>query len=233
MLTIRKSEERGHVKIDWLNSRHTFSFGDYYDPKHMAFHSLRVINEDHIAPASGFGAHPHRDMEILTYVVEGVLEHKDNMGNGSLIQPGEIQRMSAGTGIVHSEFNHSKTAPVHLLQIWVLPERKGLPPGYEQRTFSRDQKLNKLCLIASPDARNGSVLVNQDLNLYAAILTDKTEITYRVAAQRRVWVQVVRGSVKINEIILNAGDAGAVETAEALGIEAKDESELLLFDLAG
>ena len=232
MITIRKSEERGHVKIDWLDSRHTFSFGDYYDPNHMSFRSLRVINEDHVAPGSGFGAHPHRDMEILTYVVDGVLEHKDNMGNGSLIQPGEIQRMSAGTGIVHSEFNHSKTAPVHLLQIWILPERKGLSPGYEQRTFSRAQKLNKLCLIASPDARDGSVRVQQDLSLYAAILTENTELVYPVTAQRGVWVQVVRGSVKINKQILNAGDACAVELAEALRIKASEESEILLFDLA-
>ena len=232
MITIRKSEERGHVKIDWLDSRHTFSFGDYYDPNHMSFRSLRVINEDHVAPGSGFGAHPHRDMEILTYVVDGVLEHKDNMGNGSLIQPGEIQRMSAGTGIVHSEFNHSKTAPVHLLQIWILPERKGLPPGYEQRTFSRAQKLNKLCLIASPDARDGSVRVHQDLSLYAAILTEDTESVHLVVAQRGVWVQVVRGSVKINKQILNAGDACAVELAEALRIKASEESEILLFDLA-
>lgn len=232
MITIRKSEERGHVKIDWLDSRHTFSFGDYYDPNHMSFRSLRVINEDHVAPGSGFGAHPHRDMEILTYVVDGVLEHKDNMGNGSLIQPGEIQRMSAGTGIVHSEFNHSKTAPVHLLQIWILPERKGLSPGYEQRTFSRAQKLNKLCLIASPDARDGSVRVHQDLSLYAAILTEDTESVHLVVAQRGVWVQVVRGSVKINKQILNAGDACAVELAEALRIKASEESEILLFDLA-
>ncbi len=232
MITIRKSEERGHVKIDWLDSRHTFSFGDYYDPNHMSFRSLRVINEDHVAPDSGFGAHPHRDMEILTYVVDGVLEHKDNMGNGSLIQPGEIQRMCAGTGIVHSEFNHSKTAPVHLLQIWILPERKGLPPGYEQRTFSRAQKLNKLCLIASPDARDGSVRVHQDLSLYAAILTEETELVHPVAAQRGVWVQVVRGSVKINKQILNAGDASAVELAEVLRIKASEESEILFFDLA-
>ena len=232
MITIRKSEERGHVKIDWLDSRHTFSFGDYYDPNHMSFRSLRVINEDHVAPGSGFGAHPHRDMEILTYVVDGVLEHKDNMGNGSLIQPGEIQRMSAGTGIVHSEFNHSKTASVHLLQIWILPERKGLSPGYEQRTFSRAQKLNKLCLIASPDARDGSVRVHQDLSLYAAILTEDTESVHLVVAQRGVWVQVVRGSVKINKQILNAGDACAVELAEALRIKASEESEILLFDLA-
>ena len=231
MITIRKSDERGHVKIDWLDSRHTFSFGDYYDPKHMSFHALRVINEDHVAPGSGFGAHPHRDMEIVTYVLDGVLEHKDNMGNGSLIRPGEVQRMSAGTGIVHSEFNHSKTEPVHLLQIWITPERKGISPGYEQRKFSSEQKRNKFCLLASPTSRDGSVKIHQDAEISTAVLEENKELTYAIRENRHVWLQVARGSIKINEQSLNAGDAAAVEEAETLHIKAKDEAEILLFDL--
>ena len=230
MITIRKSEERGHVKIDWLDSRHTFSFGDYYDPDHMSFHSLRVINEDHVAPGSGFGSHPHRDMEIVTYVLDGVLEHKDNMGNGSLIHPGEVQRMSAGTGIVHSEFNHSKTDPVHLLQIWIMPERKGISPGYEQRKFSPEQKRNKFCLLASPTSRDGSVKIHQDVELSTAVLDEKKELTYAIRPNRHVWLQVARGSVKLNEQSLNAGDAAAVE-GETLQIKANNETEMLLFDL--
>ena len=230
MITTRKSEERGHVKIDWLDSRHTFSFGDYYDPNHMAFRSLRVINEDHIAPGSGFGSHPHRDMEIVTYVLEGVLEHKDNMGNGSLIHPGEVQRMSAGTGIVHSEFNHSKTDPVHLLQIWITPERKGISPGYEQRKFSPEQKRNKFCVLASPTSRDGSVKIYQDVELSTAILDAKNELTYAIRPNRHVWLQVARGSVKLNKQSLNAGDAAAVE-GETLQIKAENETEILLFDL--
>jgi len=232
MITIRKSEERGHVKIDWLDSRHTFSFGDYYDPNHMAFHSLRVINEDHVAPGSGFGAHPHRDMEIVTYVLNGVLEHKDNMGNGSLINPGEVQRMSAGTGIVHSEFNHSKTEPVHLLQIWITPERKGITPGYEQRKFSLDQKHNKFCLLASPTSRDDSVKIYQDAEISTAVLDENQELVYKIRPKRHVWLQVARGSIKLNEQSLNAGDAAAVEEVETLHIQAKDKSEILLFDLA-
>jgi redox-sensitive bicupin YhaK (pirin superfamily) len=230
MITIRKSEERGHVKIDWLDSRHTFSFGDYYDPDHMSFHSLRVINEDHVAPGSGFGSHPHRDMEIVTYVLDGVLEHKDNMGNGSLIHPGEVQRMSAGTGIVHSEFNRSKTEPVHLLQIWIMPERKGISPGYEQRKFSPEQKRNKFCLLASPTSRDGSVKIHQDVELSTAVLDEKTELTYAIRPNRHVWLQVARGSVKLNEQSLNAGDAATVE-GETLQIKAEDKTEILLFDL--
>ncbi len=230
MSKVRKSEERGHVKIDWLDSRHTFSFGDYYDPAHMSFHSLRVINEDHVAPGSGFGAHPHRDMEIVTYVLQGVLEHKDNMGNGSLIHPGEIQRMSAGTGIVHSEFNHSKTEPVHLLQIWITPERSGIRPGYEQRKFSVEQKRNKFCLLASPDSRDGSVKIHQDAEIWATVLEEKRELIYEPRPHRHLWVQVVRGSIQLNEENLNAGDAAAVED-ETLRLQAKIESEILIFDL--
>lgn len=213
MITIRKSEERGHTKIDWLDSRHTFSFGEYYDPAHMAFHTLRVINDDRIAPGAGFGAHPHRDMEILTYVLEGVLEHKDNLGNGSLMQPGEIQRMSAGTGIVHSEFNHSKTDAVHLLQIWIMPERKGIAPGYEQRAFPPEQKENKFCLLASREGQDGSVKIQQNLRLSAALLDENKNLDYVTRPDHPVWLQVARGSIKLNEKNLNAGDAAAVEGA--------------------
>lgn len=232
MITVRKSNERGHVKIDWLESRHTFSFGEFHDPAHMEFHALRVINEDHVAPDSGFGAHPHRDMEIVTYVLDGVLEHKDNMGNGSLIHPGEVQRMSAGTGIVHSEFNHSKTAPVHLLQIWIMPEHKGISPGYEQRKFSSEQKRGKFCLIASPNSRDGSVKIHQNVEISVAMIDENKALSYPIGAERNVWVQVTRGSLKINEIILNAGDAAAVEGENLIRLEAMKESEVLLFDLA-
>ena len=231
MITIRKSEERGHVKMDWLDSRHTFSFGDYYDPDHMAFHALRVINEDHVAPGSGFGAHPHRDMEIVTYVLDGVLEHKDNMGNGSLIHPGEIQRMSAGTGIVHSEFNHSKTSPVHLLQIWLTPERKGIAPGYEQKTFSLEQKHNQFCVMASPTSRDGSVKIHQDAELSVAVLDENKNLLHPLRPGRSAWLQVARGSIKLNEQTLNAGDGAAVEGEETLRIQGETKSELLLFDL--
>lgn len=230
MITILKSEERGHVKIDWLDSRHTFSFGDYYDPAHMSFHSLRVINEDHVAPASGFGAHPHRDMEIVTYVLQGVLQHKDNMGHGSLIHPGEIQRMSAGTGIVHSEFNHAESEPVHLLQIWITPEQKGIQPGYEQKKFSDEQKRNRFCLLASRDSRNGSVKIHQDVELWTTVLEEKRELIYEPRPNRHLWVQVAKGSIRLNEQNLNSGDAAAVE-GETLRLQAKGESEILIFDL--
>ena len=231
MITIRKSGDRGHVKLDWLDSRHTFSFGDYYDPAHMSFRALRVINEDYVAPGTGFGAHPHRDMEIVTYVLEGVLEHKDNMGNGSLIHPGEIQRMSAGSGIVHSEFNHSRTDRVHLLQIWLTPERKGIAPGYEQKTFTPDQKHNKLCLLASPTQRDGSVNIHQDVELFVVVLDENREITHALGKGRGAWLQVAAGSVNLNGLSLNAGDAAAVETHEMLRVQAKVKSEILLFDL--
>ena len=231
MITIRKSDDRGRVKLDWLDSRHTFSFGDYFDPAHMSFRALRVINEDYIAPGTGFGAHPHRDMEIVTYVLEGVLEHKDNMGNGSLIHPGEIQRMSAGSGIVHSEFNHSKTGRVHLLQIWITPERKGIAPGYEQKSFPPEQKLNQLCLLASPGGRDGSVKIHQDVELFATILDENREITHTLNKGRGAWLQVTGGSVNLNGINLNAGAAAAVEEDGELRIQAKVKSEVLLFDL--
>lgn len=231
MIKIRKSDERGHVKLDWLDSRHTFSFGDYYDPEHMSFRALRVINEDYVAPGTGFGAHPHRDMEIVTYVLDGVLEHKDNMGNGSLIHPGEVQRMSAGSGIVHSEFNHSKTDPVHLLQIWLTPERKGIAPGYEQKTFSLDQKHNRFCVLASPTTRDGSVKIHQDVELFTSILDDGHELTHSLGKGRGAWLQVASGSVNLNGISLNAGDAAAVEGEEMLHIQAKVKGEFLLFDL--
>ncbi|MEP6664135.1 MAG: pirin family protein [Verrucomicrobiota bacterium] len=232
MITVRKSDERGHAQFDWLDSRHSFSFGDYRDPSHMGFHALRVINEDHIAGGGGFGSHPHRDMEILTYVVSGVLQHKDNLGNSAPIRPGELQRMSAGTGIVHSEFNASKTEPVHLLQIWLLPDKKGLWPGYEQKQFSRKEKLNRLCLVASSDARDNSLTIHQDVKLFVSVLETQKELKHEVLAGRAAWIQVIRGALKINGQISNAGDGVAVEGNETLRVEAMEESEFLLFDLA-
>ncbi|MEO7678303.1 MAG: pirin family protein [Verrucomicrobiota bacterium] len=231
MIKVRKSEERGHVKLDWLDSRHTFSFGEYYDPQHMAFRALRVINEDYVAGGTGFGAHPHRDMEIVTYVLDGVLEHKDNMGNGSLIHPGEVQRMSAGSGIVHSEFNHSKTDKVHLLQIWLMPERKGIAPGYEQKTISIEQKHNQLCVLASLGSRDGSVKIHQDVELFTSVLDEGREITHSLAKGRGAWLQVASGSVNLNGISLNTGDAAAVEQEQMLRIQGTNKGEFLLFDL--
>ena len=231
MMTLRKSGDRGHVKFDWLDTRHTFSFGEYHDPAQMGFGPLRVINEDHVAPGMGFGAHPHRDMEIVTYVLDGVLEHKDNIGTGSLIKPGDVQRMSAGTGIVHSEFNHSKTDPVHLLQIWILPEKRGIRPGYEQKSFSPDEKRGRLKLIASRDGRDGSVTMHQDAELYAALLPTGAEVTHPLRQGREAWLQVVRGKVQLNGQPLEAGDGAAIEAESKLSIQAIEEGEVLLFDM--
>jgi len=232
MISIRKSSERGHANHGWLDSYHTFSFADYYDPAHMAFRSLRVINEDRVAPGMGFGTHPHRDMEILTYVLEGALAHKDSMGNGSQIKPGEVQRLSAGTGITHSEFNSSKTEPVHLLQIWIVPEKIGLTPGYEQHAFSREEKLGKFRLMASHDARDGSVKIHQDVNLFAAILEPGASVNYDLKSGRHAWVQVARGAVQLNGKTLETGDGAAVSDEAQLNFAARQPSEILLFDLA-
>lgn len=232
MLRIRKATERGHADHGWLNTYHTFSFADYYDPKQMGFRDLRVINEDRVQPKKGFPTHPHRDMEIITYVLEGALEHKDSMGNGSVIRPGEVQRMSAGTGITHSEFNHSGSELVHFLQIWILPEKKGVTPSYEQTFFPDEEKRKNLRLIASQDGRNGSVTINQDVNLYAALLEQGEEIAHAVPAGRHAWLQVARGSVAMNGHHLEAGDGVAISDENRLLITGWEKAEVLLFDLA-
>ncbi|WP_019498194.1 pirin family protein [Pseudanabaena sp. PCC 6802] len=232
MLTLRKAEERGHANHGWLDSYHSFSFANYYDPAHMGFRSLRVINQDRVRGGMGFGTHPHRDMEIISYVLEGALEHKDSMGNGSIIAPGEVQRLTAGTGITHSEFNHSKTEQVHFLQIWILPDRQNLQPSYEQKNFTVEQKRDRLLLIASNDGRNGSVTVNQDLNLYATVLSNGAEVTHTVKPGRHAWVQVARGEALLNGQPMKAGDGAATSQPGELQLIGKDDAEVLIFDLA-
>ena len=232
MIQVRKSNERGHADHGWLDSHHTFSFADYYDPQHTHFRSLRVINEDRVAPKMGFGTHPHRDMEIITYVLEGKLEHKDSLGTGSVILPGDGQRMTAGSGIRHSEFNPSTTDRVHLLQIWIEPERAALPPSYEQKTFPQTQKQGKLRLIASRDASDGSVKINQDAQLYVTLLKPGEEVTHEFAAGRHGWLQVARGSVELNGKKLGQGDGAAITDEKKLSIKGTDPAEVLLFDLA-
>ncbi len=232
MIQIRRGPERGHFDHGWLDTYHTFSFGDYYDQKHVAFRTLRVINEDVVAPNTGFPAHPHRDMEIVTYVLEGGLQHRDNMGNGSVIRPGDVQRMSAGTGVTHSEYNASPNEPVHLLQIWMYPEQKGILPGYEQKTFSADDKRGRLRLVASPDGRDGSVTVHQDNELYATVLGAGESVRRAVKPGRHAWVQVARGSVKLNGHDLAAGDGAALSEEKAVELTGVEDAEVLLFDLA-
>jgi len=232
MLTIRKAEDRGHANHGWLDSYHTFSFANYYDPNHMEFRALRVINEDRVSPGAGFGTHGHRDMEILTYVLEGALEHKDSIGTGSVIKPGDVQRMSAGTGIQHSEFNHSKTDSVHFLQIWLLPEKKGLPASYEQREFGLAQNPGKMHLVAARDGREGAITVHQDVDLYAAVLEPNQRVAYTLQAQRYAWVQVARGEITLNGLPLDKGDGAAISDETDIVIEAATDAEILLFDLA-
>jgi hypothetical protein len=232
MLTIRKAEDRGHANHGWLNTYHTFSFANYYEPKHMGFRALRVINEDRVSPGNGFGTHGHRDMEIITYVLEGALEHKDSIGTGSVIQPGEVQRMSAGTGILHSEFNHSKTDSVHFLQIWLLPEKEGLPPSYEQRNFSPAKTPGKLHLVAARDGRDAAVTVHQDVDLYAAVLEPGDRVSHSLQSQRHAWVQVARGAITLNGLSLDKGDGAAISEETDVVIEATTDAEILLFDLA-
>jgi redox-sensitive bicupin YhaK (pirin superfamily) len=232
MITIRKSEERGHLNHGWLDTYHTFSFDQYYDPGHMHFRSLRVINEDRVAPAKGFPKHSHRDMEIITYILAGALEHRDSMGNGSVIRPGDVQRMSAGTGVAHSEFNPSDSESVHLLQIWIMPRARNLPPSYEQKAFSEDDRRNRLRLVASDDGRDGSVTIQQDAKLYAAILDRDAAIEHTLADNRYGWLQVARGSVNLNRHALTQGDGAAISHERSLKILSSDEAELLLFDLA-
>jgi redox-sensitive bicupin YhaK (pirin superfamily) len=232
MIRVRKSEERGHFDHGWLNTYHTFSFDQYYDPEHMGFHALRVINEDRVEPKRGFPTHGHRDMEIITYVLEGALEHKDSMGNGSIIRPGEVQRMSAGTGVTHSEYNHSAEHPVHFLQIWILPERRGIQPGYEQKQFPPEEGQGRLRLIASGDGRDGSVTIHQGANVYAGVLAAAGEIAYHAPAGRATWLQVARGAIQVNGQLLRHGDGAAVTDEQTLRIVGSEQSEFLLFDLA-
>src|SRR4028118_36335 len=232
MITIRKAEDRGHANHGWLNSYHTFSFANYYDPKHMGFRALRVINEDRVSPGAGFGTHGHSDMEIITYVLEGSLENKDSIGTGSVIQPGEVQRMSAGKGIRHSEFNHSKTESVHFLQIWLLPDTKDLPPSYEQRNFSPAKNPGKLHLVAARNGREGAVTVHQDVDLYAAVLEPGDRISHTLQPQRHGWIQVARGAITLNGLPLDKGDGAAISQETDVVIEATTDAEILLFDLA-
>ena len=232
MITIRPKNERGVANFGWLDSRHTFSFGHYFDPQHMGFASLRVINEDKVIPAKGFGAHGHRDMEIVTYVLSGELEHRDSMGNGSVIRPGDVQRMSAGTGVRHSEFNASDTNPVHLLQIWIIPEQEGLQPSYEEKNYSQSAKGN-LTLVGSKDGRENSVTIHQDVNLYLASLDKSDRLVYQIDDNRAVWLQIIKGEVMLNHQLLQAGDGAAiVDEAEITIVGNSSDSEILLFDLA-
>lgn len=233
MLTIRRADERGLSQFGWLHSQHSFSFGGYMDPAHMGFSDLRVINEDRVVPGAGFGTHGHRDMEIISYVLEGELAHKDSMGTGSVIRPGDLQRMTAGTGVTHSEMNFSEENPVHFLQIWLLPESKGLAPGYEQKHFDPTEQQNQWRLIGSRDGRKGSVTIHQDVSLYSAKLTAGTELNYRLADGRKAWLQVVRGGLQLNDETLRAGDGAAVTDLSSLDLVASEEdTEVLLFDLA-
>ena len=231
MLNIRLNEDRGHANNGWLDTHFTFSFSNYYDPEHMGFRALRVINEDRVKPESGFGTHSHRDMEIVAYVLAGELGHKDSMGTGSVIRPGDVQRMSAGTGVTHSEWNHSKTEPVHFLQIWILPDRRGLEPAYEQKTLAPEAMQDQLRLIASPDGRDGAVTVHQDAEIYVARLDTGREVAHALRAGRHAWVQVARGSVDVNGTSLTAGDGAAVSDEAQLSLKASEAAEVLVFDL--
>ena|SRR5918996_1326119 len=231
MIKVRRSDDRGHTKLHWLDSRHTFSFGDYYDPKHMGFSHLRVINEDRVAPDAGFPTHSHRDMEIITYVLEGALAHKDSTSTSSVIRVGEVQRMSAGTGISHSEYNASQTEPVHFLQIWILPDETGLPPGYEQKGFSLDKNRARWTLIAAKDGREGSVAVHQNVDVWAARFLPGEQAAFRLKPGRRLWAQMARGGATLDGTPLRTGDGAAAMQEEILEFKAVEDAELLLFDL--
>lgn len=232
MISIRSADERGSTRLDWLDSRHSFSFGEYHDPQHMGFGPLRVINEDRVQPGAGFATHGHRDMEIVSYVLEGALEHKDSLGTGSVIRPGDVQRMTAGTGIRHSEFNPSRVETVHFLQIWLVPRESGLPPGYEQKNFADDEKRGRLRLVASGDGRDGSVLIHQDAEIYAALLDRGAEAAYALPPDRRAWLQVIRGELDVAGRRLRAGDGAGIEDESGIRVAAvADNAEFLLFDL--
>lgn len=233
MLTLRKAEDRGHANFGWLDSRHTFSFGDYHDPNHMGFGPLRVINDDRVAGGGGFPTHPHADMEIVTYVLSGALAHKDSLGTGSVIRPGDIQRMSAGTGIRHSEFNASKSEPVHFLQVWITPSMRGLEPGYEQKSIVADEKRGRLRLVGSHDGRDGSITIHQDVALYATVLDQGERVTLPLAQGRSAWVQVATGAATVNGQALSEGDGVALSGVTQLEIVSKSGgAELLVFDMA-
>lgn len=232
MQTIISSESRGSADHGWLKAKHTFSFADYYDPERVHFGALRVINEDRVAPSQGFGTHPHRDMEIVTYPISGAIEHKDSMGNGTVIPAGEVQRMTAGTGVLHSEFNHSADEELRLLQIWILPERKNLEPGYEQRAVPREEKLNRLRLIGSRDGRDGSLTIHQDVDLYASILESGKELRLGGVGHRRIFVQVIDGQIDVNGAQLSTGDGLQLTETDELVIASGSDTEFLLFNLA-
>jgi hypothetical protein len=232
MQQLRKSEERGLANHGWLKSRHSFSFAEYYDPKHMGFRSLRVINEDRIEGGTGFGRHPHRDMEIISYVIQGALEHKDSMGNETVIRPGEVQRMSAGTGVAHSEYNHDANEEAHFFQIWIQPNRTGNKPGYGQKSFEKELKTQKMVLVISQDARDGSIGIQQDADMYISRLKANDQVDFRLRAGRGAWIQVVRGQLSVNDKEIASGDALSFEKEELLNFKALADSEFLLFDLA-
>ncbi len=231
MMTLRKSQDRGHFKIDWLDSYHTFSFGDYYDPEHLSYRDLRVINHDLIAKNGGFPTHPHRDMEIITYVLQGAVAHGDSMGNNEQLGAGEVQVMSAGTGVRHSEFNPSAEKALELLQIWVLPQKNGLTPSYAQKKFSREEKLNQLRLVVSPEGQNGSLQIHQDASLFASILEAGKSVTFQSQPSRGVWIQIAKGQLDVNGTKLNTGDGLAIEGKNLLTLQGLSEVEFLLFDL--
>ena len=232
MFDIIRSDSRGSADHGWLKAKHTFSFAEYRDPQRVHFGKLRVINEDRIAPAQGFGTHPHKDMEIVTYIINGAIEHKDSMGNGTVIRAGEVQRMTAGTGVLHSEFNHSEDEELHLLQIWIFPEENHLEPGYEQTLFPREDKLNRLRLIGSRDGRDGSITIHQDVDLYASVLEQGNEVTLHDVADRRIFVQVVSGNLDVNGEKLSAGDGAQIRNATDISVKAEAGAEFLLFNLA-
>lgn len=231
-LALRTSADRGRANFGWLDSRHTFSFGQYHDDAHMGFGPLRVINDDRVEAGGGFQTHGHADMEIISYVLDGSLAHKDSIGTGSVIVPGEVQRMSAGTGIRHSEFNASKVDPVHFLQIWIIPERRGITPSYEQKFFGDEEKTGKLRLVGSPEGRDGSVTIHRDVDFYATLLRPGHAVTHELKAGRGAWVHVARGSVRLNGTALAAGDGAAIETAGTLTLDGADDAEVLIFDMA-
>lgn len=231
MVYIRKSEERGITKTDWLNSKHTFSFGHYYDENHVGFGALLVINEDIVKPNAGFGKHPHHDMEIISYVLEGALEHKDSLGTGSTILPGDVQRMSAGIGITHSEFNPQKEVPVHFLQIWITPDKLGLAPSYEQKSFLKKRESGQLTLLASNDGYLDSLILHQNVNMFVLDLNANEKFTFLVEEGRMIWVQIVRGSVQLNQHILQQGDGIGIKNETSVNVQAKEKAEILIFDL--
>lgn len=232
METVRQSNDRGQANFGWLDSRHTFSFGEYHDPAFMGFGPLRVINEDRVIPGGGFGEHGHKDMEILSYVLSGALEHKDSIGTGSIIRPGDLQRMSAGTGIRHSEFNASKTEPVHFLQIWIVPEEKGLEPSYEQQSFDFHDWRGALKLAGSRDGRHGSLTIHQDVDLYIGLIGDGQNVKHTLGHDRCAWIQIARGTVNIRGNLMSAGDGVAIETPQTIDIDGKGDAEILVFDMS-